>query len=84
MSKDKEREIVKRQREQLVHQLEMLYLKAFERLPSLNLNEATLARLTQLILNSREAAIETLKKEIEAPLITKAPINSSHKSEELN
>ena len=81
MSKESQRKIIKQQREELVQELEVIYLKAFEKLTRLNLNEASLARLTQLILNSREAAITILQKKIEAPLITKAPVNSLEKSQ---
>jgi hercynine metabolism small protein len=37
------------------------------------LGEGAIARLTQLLLRSREAAITPLQQEIEAPLITRAP-----------
>ena len=36
-------------------------------------SEGAIARLTQLLLRSREAAITPLREEIEAPLITSAP-----------
>ncbi|NCY17621.1 MAG: hypothetical protein EBX39_12865 [Actinobacteria bacterium] len=38
-----------------------------------DLGEGAIARLTQLLLRSREAAITPLQQEIEAPLITRAP-----------
>jgi hercynine metabolism small protein len=38
-----------------------------------DLGEGAIARLTQLLLRSREAAITPLQEEIEAPLITRAP-----------
>ena len=38
------------------------------------MGEVAVARLTQLLLRSREGAIAPLQEEIEAPLITKAPV----------
>jgi hercynine metabolism small protein len=64
---------VRELRENLIAQLEELYGNAFEKLASQNLGEGGIARLTQLLLRSREAAITPLQEEIEAPLITKAP-----------
>jgi len=64
---------VRELRESLIAQLEELYGNAFEKLASQNLGEGGIARLTQLLLRSREAAITPLQEEIEAPLITKAP-----------
>ena len=57
----------------LISQLEQLYGAAFEKLASQDLGEGGIARLTQLLLRSREAAITPLQEEIEAPLITRAP-----------
>ena len=53
--------------------LEELYRRAFDRISERNLGEGAIARLTQLLLRSREAAITPLREEIEAPLITSAP-----------
>jgi hercynine metabolism small protein len=64
---------VRELRESLIAQLEELYGNAFEKLASQNLGEGGIARLTQLLLRSREAAITPLQEEIEAPLITRAP-----------
>ena len=72
MSIEQQRTIVRNQRKLLITELEEVYLQAFNRLPSLSLNEATLGRLAQLILTSKESAIQALETEIEAPLITKA------------
>ena len=44
-----------------------------DQLTSQNRGEGGIARLTQLLLRSREAAITPLQEEIEAPLITRAP-----------
>jgi hercynine metabolism small protein len=60
-------------REELIEQLEALYRDAFERIGTDALGEGAVARLTQLLLRSREAAITPLQEEIEAPLITRAP-----------
>lgn len=73
MSREEQRRAVRDLRESLIAQLEELYGNAFEKLASQNLGEGGIARLTQLLLRSREAAITPLQEEIEAPLITKAP-----------
>ena len=73
MSREEQRRTIRQQRESLIEELEMLYSQAFERLSALDLGEGSVARLTQLLLRSREGAIAPLQEEIEAPLITKAP-----------
>ena len=73
MSREEQRQAVRELRESLIAQLEELYGAAFEKLASQNLGEGGIARLTQLLLRSREAAITPLQEEIEAPLITRAP-----------
>jgi hercynine metabolism small protein len=73
MSREEQRQAVRELRESLISQLEELYGNAFETLASQNLGEGGIARLTQLLLRSREAAITLLQEEIEAPLITRAP-----------
>ena len=73
MSREEQRRAVRKLREGLIAQLEELYGNAFETLASQNLGEGGIARLTQLLLRSREAAITPLQEEIEAPLITRAP-----------
>ena len=72
MKKDERREAIKSQREQLIHELEKLYMAAFDRLGQLegDIGEVKAAQFTQIILNSRLAALEPLQKEIEKPLIT--------------
>ena len=62
-------------REQLIKDLEELYTKNFNDLIDLGLGDSLLAKITQLLLTSREAAINPLKKSIESPLITKAKEN---------
>jgi len=69
MSREEQRKAVRELRESL----EELYGAAFERLTTQNLGDGGIARLTQLLLRSREAAITPLQEEIEAPLITRAP-----------
>jgi hercynine metabolism small protein len=73
MSREEQRRAVRELRESLIAHLEELYGNAFEKLASQNLGEGGIARLTQLLLRSREAAITPLQEEIEAPLITRAP-----------
>ena len=72
MKKDERREAIKSQREQLIHELETLYMAAFDRLGELegDIGEVKAAQFTQIILNSKLAALEPLQKEIENPLIT--------------
>jgi len=73
MSREEQRQAVRALREGLIAQLEELYAGAFDALTTQNLGEGGIARLTQLLLRSREAAITPLQEEIEAPLITRAP-----------
>jgi hercynine metabolism small protein len=73
MSRDEQRAAMRRTREQLIEELDALYRHAFDRIGAQDLGEGAIARLTQLLLRSREAAITPLQEEIEAPLITRAP-----------
>lgn len=73
MSREEQREAMRLVREDLIGELEALYLRAFERFSDLELGEGAIARLTQLLLRSREAALTPLHEEIEAPQITHAP-----------
>ncbi|MCU0529527.1 MAG: hypothetical protein MUD04_08540 [Cyanobium sp. Prado107] len=73
MSREAQRQAVRAVREGLIAQLEELYAASFEKIASQDLGEGGIARLTQLLLRSREAAITPLQEEIEAPLITRAP-----------
>ena len=72
MSRQEQRAAMRQTREQLIEELEQLYRNAFDRIGAQNLGEGAIARLTQLLLRSREAAITPLREEIEAPLITRA------------
>jgi hercynine metabolism small protein len=73
MSREEQREAVRLMRESLIGELDRLYRQTFDRLGDMDLGEGAIARLTQLLLRSREAAITPLEEEIEAPLITYAP-----------
>ncbi|MFN9630701.1 MAG: hercynine metabolism small protein [Cyanobacteriota bacterium] len=73
MSREDQRNTMRQVREGLITEVETLYLRTFERLGDLDLGEGAIARLTQLLLRSREAALTPLREEIEAPLITSAP-----------
>ena len=73
MAREDQRRASRELREGLIERLEELYGEAFEQLTTQNLEEGAIARLTQLLLRSREAAITPLQEEIEAPLITRPP-----------
>ena len=73
MSREDQRQAMRQTRETLIAELEELYRRAFDRISEADLGEGAIARLTQLLLRSREAAITPLQEEIEAPLITRAP-----------
>ena len=73
MSREDQRQAMRSLREELIGELEELYRRAFDRISEQDLGEGAIARLTQLLLRSREAAITPLQQEIEAPLITRAP-----------
>ena len=65
MKSDERRQAIKRQREQPIQDLEAVYMAAFDRLGDLEGEGEGAAQLTQMILNSKTAAIEPLEKEIE-------------------
>jgi hercynine metabolism small protein len=73
MSREEQRRAVRSVREDLIGELEAVYRRAFDTISDQDLGEGAVARLTQLLLRSREAAITPLQEEIEAPLITRAP-----------
>ncbi|MEN9878272.1 MAG: hypothetical protein RLZZ158_1311 [Cyanobacteriota bacterium] len=70
MGREEQRALVRRVRESLIGELEQIYRRAFDAIGTEDLGEGTVARLTQLLLRSREGAISPLEEEIEAPLIT--------------
>ena len=73
MGREEQRAAVRRMRESLIEELEGVYRRAFDSIGSDDMGEGAVARLTQLLLRSREGAIAPLQEEIEAPLITQAP-----------
>ena len=73
MSREQKRAAMRQLRLELIAELETLYGRAFDRIGEQDLGEGAIARLTQLLLLSREAAITPLQQEIEAPQITYAP-----------
>ena len=73
MSREQKRSAMLQVRQELIAELQTLYSRAFDRIGEQDLGEGAVARLTQLLLISREAAITPLQQEIEAPLITYAP-----------
>ncbi|MDA0886338.1 MAG: hypothetical protein O2977_01560 [Cyanobacteria bacterium] len=70
MGREEQRAAMRQVREGLISELDELYRNAFDRIGNQDLGEGAIARLTQLLLRSREAAITPLQQEIEAPLIT--------------
>ena len=74
MSKKQQQQLLLSEREALIKELENLYKKTFDRISTLKISERSIARLTQIILLSRESAIAPLREEIEKPLITSPPI----------
>ena len=73
MSKSDQRAAVREQREKLIKELMATYMVALDQLASLDLPDRTIAKLAQLMIRSRDAALQIMKEEIEAPLITSAP-----------
>ena len=73
MSREEQRQAMRAVREGLIAELEALYRNAFDRIGEQDLGEGAIARLTQLLLRSREAAITPLHQELEAPLLPRAP-----------
>ncbi len=72
MSRKEQLKKLKTAREALKKELEDFYISAFERIASLNIGEKNIAKLTQLLLQSRNEAIKPLERTIEDQLITKA------------
>jgi len=70
MSKSDQRAAVRGQREKLIKELMATYMVALDQLASLDLPDRTIAKLAQLMIRSRDAALQIMKKEIEDPLIT--------------
>ena len=72
MERDQKRIALKLQREKLISALDKVYKNAFNELSTLDIEEGSLAKLSQIFLLSREAAISSLQQEIEKPIITKS------------
>ena len=70
MQREKKRVLMKLQRENLIQKLEEVYRNAFDELSSIDIEEGSIAKLSQAFLLSREAAISPLREEIEKPIIT--------------
>ena len=73
MEREQKRIALKLQREKLISSLDKVYKNAFNELSKLDIEEGSLAKLSQIFLLSREAAISSLQQEIEKPIITKSP-----------
>ena len=73
MERAQKRIALKLQREKLISALDKVYKNAFNELSTLDIEEGSLAKLSQIFLLSREAAISSLQQEIEKPIITKSP-----------
>ena len=73
MKREQKRIALKLQREKLISELNKVYKNAFDELSRLDIEEGSLAKLSQMFLLSREAAISSLQQEIEKPIITKSP-----------
>ena len=73
MSKSDQRAAVREQREKLIKELMATYMVALDQLASLDLPDRTIAKLAQLMIRSRDTALQIMNEEIEAPLITSAP-----------
>ncbi len=73
MDRKNKRLQLKFQREKLIRVLEKVYKDAFDELSKLDIEEGSIAKLSQVFLLSRQAAINQLKQEIEKPIITKSP-----------
>ena len=51
--------------EDLIHQLNLTYLKTFEKITNEGFGDGVIATLTQLFLKSRDAAINTILEDID-------------------
>ena len=77
MSKAHQRDAVRGQREKLIKELMATYMVALDQLAGHDLPDRTIAKLAQLMIRSRDAALQVMEEEIEAPLITSAPCSST-------
>ncbi len=72
MNREEKRLKLKSQREKLINALNAIYKNAFDELCNLDIEEGSIAKLSQAFLLSREAALKELQQEIERPILTKA------------
>ena len=70
MKREEKRAQLRAQREKLINALKKLYKDAFDELSLMDIEEGSIAKLSQTFLLSRQAAISHLEKEIEKPVIT--------------
>ena len=70
MNREEKRIKLKKQREKLINELKNIYKKAFDELSIMDIEEGSIAKLSQAFILSRQAAISYLEKEIEKPIIT--------------
>ena len=73
MDRLKQRNALKRKRLELIDNLQSLYKNGFDKLNEDELGSIGIAKLTQLMIQSKDAAIELLQTEVEKTIITKAP-----------
>ncbi len=73
MSRESQRLAVRKARVSLIRKLDLVFKEAFEGIDAEAMGEGAVARLTQLILQTRAQALASLEREIEAPLITRPP-----------
>ena len=67
MSREEQRAAMRQTRQDLIAELEELYRRAFDRISERDLGEGAIARLTQLLQRSREAAITRSQKRSKPP-----------------
>ncbi len=75
MNREKKRILLNNQRESLIKELKNVYKDAFDQLSRIDIEEGSIAKLSQAFLLSRQAAISHLEKEVEKPIITRAENN---------
>ncbi len=61
---DEQRKLVRSIRSDLIEKIELVYLAQFEQLHKSGLGDGVIAKLTQLMLISRDGALAPLKKDI--------------------
>ncbi|KGG13646.1 MULTISPECIES: hercynine metabolism small protein [Prochlorococcus] len=79
MSREQQLKLLKDKRKAIIQDLEIFYQNAFNEISKLNVAEGDIAKLCQLLLLSKEAALGPMQKEIERPLITN-PANDVRES----